>query len=98
MQWDFWTLSPESAHQVTILMTDRGHPRTWRHMDGFGSHTYMWTTPSGRRFWVKYHFKTVQGIENFTDAEAKAMAAEDKDYHFATCATRSPRRTRRSGG
>lgn len=82
MQWDFWTLSPESAHQVTILMTDRGIPRTWRHMDGFGSHTFLWENAGGKKFWVKYHFKTVQGIENFTDADAKAMAAEDKDYHL----------------
>ena len=82
MQWDFWTLSPESAHQVTFLMTDRGIPRTWRNMDGFGSHTFLWENAGGKKFWVKYHFKTVQGIENFTDADAQAMAAEDKDYHL----------------
>jgi len=82
MQWDFWTLSPESAHQVTFLMTDRGTPRTWRHMNGFGSHTFMWINPAGEKFWVKYHFKTDQGIENFTDTEAKAMSAEDPDYHL----------------
>ena len=63
MQWDFWTLSPESAHQVTILMSDRGIPASWRHMDGFSSHTYSWINAAGERFWVKYHFKTVQGIE-----------------------------------
>ena len=74
MQWDFWTLSPESAHQVTILMSDRGTPRTWRHMNGYGSHTFLWENAGGEQFWVKYHFKTDQGIENFTDAEAKAMA------------------------
>jgi catalase len=81
MQWDFWTLSPESAHQVTILMSDRGTPRTWRHMHGFSSDTYMWENARGERFWVKYHFKTEQGIENFTDAEANAMRAEDLDCH-----------------
>jgi catalase len=82
MQWDFWTLSPESAHQVTFLMTDRGTPRTWRHQNGYGSHTFMWVNASGERFWVKYHFKTDQGIETFTDAEAKAMVAEDPDFHL----------------
>jgi catalase len=81
-QWDFWTLSPESAHQVTILMSDRGTPRTWRHQHGFSSHTFMWVNAGGEKFWVKYHFKTVQGIENFTDAEAKAMVAEDPDFHI----------------
>jgi catalase len=81
MQWDFWTLSPESAHQVTILMSDRGTPRTWRHMNGYSSHTYSWMNAAGERFWVKYQFKTVQGIENLTDAEAKALASEDPDVH-----------------
>jgi catalase len=81
MQWDFWTLSPESAHQVTILMSDRGTPRTWRHMNGYSSHTYSWVNADGERFWVKYHFKTVQGIQNLTDAEAKALAGEDPDAH-----------------
>ncbi|AUA16365.1 MULTISPECIES: catalase [Streptomyces] len=81
MQWDFWTLSPESAHQVTVLMSDRGTPRTWRHMNGYSSDTYMWENAAGKKFWVKYHFKTEQGIENFTDAEAKAMRAEDLDCH-----------------
>ena len=81
-QWDFWTLSPESAHQVTILMSDRGTPRTWRHMNGYGSHTFLWTNAGGERFWVKYHFKTVQGIECFTDAEARAMTADDPDFHL----------------
>ncbi|HWE60641.1 MAG TPA: catalase, partial [Chloroflexota bacterium] len=81
MQWDFWSLSPESLHQVTFLMSDRGTPRTWRHMNGFSSHTFMWVNARGERFWVKYHFKTEQGIQNFTEAEAKAMSAEDPDYH-----------------
>lgn len=81
MQWDFWTLSPESAHQVTWLMGDRGIPRTWRHMNGYSSHTYMWINAQGEKFWVKYHFKTNQGIEYFTQDEADQMAAVDTDYH-----------------
>jgi catalase len=83
MQWDFWTLKPESAHQVTILMSDRGTPKTMRNMNGYGSHTFMWINAGGERFWIKYHFKTDQGVENFTDAEAGEMAAEDPDYHRA---------------
>ncbi len=82
MQWDFWTLSPESAHQVTWLFGDRGTPRTWRHMNGYGSHTFSWMNAAGEKVWVKYHFKTDQGIECFTNDEAKAMAAEDPDYHL----------------
>jgi catalase len=81
MQWDFWTLSPESAHQVTWLMGDRGIPRTWRHMNGYSSHAYMWVNAAGERFWVKYHFKTDQGIEFFTQDEADQMASADTDYH-----------------
>jgi catalase len=81
MQWDFWSLSPEALHQVAFLMSDRGTPRTWRHMHGFGSHTFLWVNAEGKRSWIKYHFITDQGIENFTDAEAKAMSAEDPDFH-----------------
>jgi len=81
MQWDFWTLSPESAHQVTWLMGDRGIPRTWRHMNGYSSHTYLWLNSRGERFWVKYHFTTNQGIEFFTQHAADQMAALDADYH-----------------
>lgn len=81
MQWDFWTLSPESAHQVTWLMGDRGVPRTWRHMNGYTSHTYMWINAEGRQHWVKYTFKTDQGVEFFTQDEADQMAAVDTDYH-----------------
>jgi catalase len=80
-QWDFWTLVPESAHQVTILMTDRGTPRSWRTMNGYGSHTFLWWNAGEERFWVKYHFKSVQGIENFTSAEARDVTARDPDYH-----------------
>ena len=82
MQWDFWTLSPESAHMVTWLMGDRGIPRTWRHMNGYSSHTYMWVNAGGERFWVQYHFKTDQGIEYFTQDEADQMASIDTDYHI----------------
>jgi catalase len=81
MQWDFWTLSPESAHQVTILMSDRGIPATWRNMNGFSSHTYSWVNAAGERFWVKYHFKTVQGPVNLTQDEADERAGEDPDFH-----------------
>jgi catalase len=80
-EWDFWTLSPESAHQVAILMSDRGLPRTLRHMNGYGVHTYSWINGAGDRFWVKYHFKSVQGIANFSAVEADVMAAADPDYH-----------------
>jgi catalase len=81
MQWDFWTLSPESAHQVMILMSDRGTPRTLRHMNGYGSHTFSWQNAGGEKFWIKYHFKTVQGIENYSEDEAVRVAADDPDAH-----------------
>ncbi|GJF14236.1 catalase [Mycolicibacterium cyprinidarum] len=81
MQWDFWTLNPESAHQVTYLMGQRGLPKTWRHMNGYGSHTYMWINAGGEKFWVKYHFHTEQGMEFFTNAEAATLAGEDADFH-----------------
>ncbi|ARB91484.1 catalase [Legionella longbeachae] len=82
MQWDFWTLSPESAHQVTWLMGDRGIPKNWRHMNGYSSHTYMWVNTQGEKFWVKYHFKTDQGIEFLTQEEANHLAGTDGDYHI----------------
>jgi catalase len=81
-QWDFWSLSPESTHQVLFLMSDRGTPRTWRNMNGYGSHTFMWWNAAGEKFWVKYHFKTESGIECLTDAEAADAVAEDPDYHL----------------
>jgi catalase len=81
MQWDFWTLSPESAHQVTYLMGDRGIPRTWRHMNGYSSHTYMWLNAQGDKFWVKYHFISDQGVECLTQQEADALISSDTDYH-----------------
>ncbi len=81
LQWDFWSLQPESAHQVTWLMGDRGLPKSWRHMDGFGSHTYMWTNAQGEKFWVKYHFETNQGNEHFTQAQGDEVAGTDGDIH-----------------
>lgn len=81
MQWDFWTLSPESAHQVAWLMGDRGIPKNWRHMNGYSSHTYMWVNAAGERFWVKYHFKTDQGNDFLTQDEAERIAGADSDYH-----------------
>ncbi|MDF2498642.1 catalase [Arthrobacter koreensis] len=81
MQWDFWTQSPESAHQVTYLMGDRGIPRSWREMPGFGSHTYQWINAAGERFWVKYHFTSNQGNHEITGAEAERIAGADADYY-----------------
>jgi catalase len=81
MQWDFWTLSPESAHQVIWVMGERGTPRTWRNMNLYASSTYMWENAAGKKFWVKYHFKSEQGIQNFTNDEARAMFGVDLDYH-----------------
>jgi catalase len=81
MQWDFWTLSPESAHQVTYLMGDRGIPRTWRHMNGYGSQTYSWINAAGQEVWLKYHFISDQGNKYFTQADADEMAGTDGDYH-----------------
>ncbi len=81
MQWDFWTLSPESAHQVTWLMGDRGIPKSYRHMNGYGSHTYLWINAAGRRSWIKYHFKTDQGIDFLTQEDADRMAGTDGDAH-----------------
>jgi len=81
MQWDFWTSNPETAHQVAYLMGERGLPRTWRHMNGYGSHTYMWVNAAGDRFWDKYHFHTKQGMAFFSNAEAAEMAGHDADFH-----------------
>ncbi len=82
MQWDFWTLSPESAHMVTWLMGDRGLPRSWRQMNGYSSHTYMWINGAGKRSWVKYHFKTDLGVHHLTQAEGDALAGQDPDHHL----------------
>ena len=78
--WDFWSLSPESLHQVTILFSDRGTPRGHRNLNGYSSHTFSWINAAGDRFWVKYHFKTKQGIQNFTRDEANQMRSDDPDH------------------
>ncbi|MFI6030642.1 catalase [Amycolatopsis magusensis] len=82
IQWDFWTLRPESAHQVTWLMGDRGIPSNWREMNGYGSHTYLWENAGGEKFWVKYHFKTDQGIGYLTQADADRIAGVDSDFYI----------------
>jgi catalase len=79
--WDFWTLLPEALHQVTIVMSERGIPKSYRHMHGFGSHTYSLVNDKGERFWVKFHFRTRQGIANLTDAEAAELVGRDRDSH-----------------
>ena len=79
--WDFWSLSPESLHQITILMSDRGAPRTYRHMNGYGSHTYSLISATGKRFWVKFHFKSMQGIECLNDREIANLIGEDRESH-----------------
>ena len=79
--WDFWTLLPEALHQVTVVMSDRGIPASYRHMHGFGSHTFSFINAQNERFWVKFHFKTQQGIKNWTDEEAAAAVAHDRETH-----------------
>ena len=80
MMWDFWSLSPESLHQVTILFSDRGTPYGYRHMDGFSSHTFSLINAKNELFYVKWHFKTKQGIKNFTREEADHMKSVDMDF------------------
>ena len=80
MMWDFWSLSPESLHQVTILFSDRGTPDGYRHMDGFSSHTFSLINAKNELFYVKWHFKTLQGIKNFTRESAEEMKGRDPDY------------------
>ncbi|HWL53113.1 MAG TPA: catalase [Chthoniobacteraceae bacterium] len=79
--WDFWSLSPETLHQVTILMSDRGLPRNYRQQHGFGSHTYSLYNDAGERFWVKFHFKSQQGITWYTDEEAANVVGTDRESH-----------------
>jgi catalase len=79
--WDFWTSLPEALHQVTIVMSDRGIPATYRHMHGFGSHTFSLISARGERHWVKFHFKSMQGIANLTDAQAEAIVGKDRESH-----------------
>jgi catalase len=80
MTWDFWSRAPESLHQVTMLFSDRGTPDGYRHMDGFGSHTFSMVNAAGERVWVKWHFKTQQGIRNLGAGQAVRLAGEDPDY------------------
>src|ERR1700743_2159884 len=77
--WDFWSLSPESLHQVTILMSDRGLPVGYRNVDGFGSHTYSFINAKNERFWVKFHFKNQQGHKHWTNDEAAQVVAKDRE-------------------
>src|SRR5690606_24893982 len=79
--WDFWTLLPEALHQVTIVMSDRGIPKSYRQMHGFGSHTFSFINSKEERFWVKFHYRTLQGIENVSDNEARAIIAGDRESH-----------------
>ena len=80
MFWDFLSLTPESIHQVTVLFSDRGTPATYRHMNGYSSHTYKWYNDQGDYFWVQYHFKTDQGIKNLTRQESDALKSKDPDH------------------
>ncbi len=80
MMWDFWSLNPESMHQVMILFSDRGTPDGYRHMHGFGSHTFSLINEKNERVWVKFHIKTDQGIKNLTGAQADKLRGEDPDY------------------
>ncbi len=77
--WDFWTSLPEALHQITITMSDRGIPQSYRHMHGFGSHTFSMLNAANERFWVKFHLVCQQGIKNLTDAEAEAIVAKDRE-------------------
>jgi len=79
--WDFWTSLPEALHQVTIVMSDRGIPATYRHMHGFGSHTFSMINKDNERFWVKFHLRSNQGIRNLTDEEAEALVGRDRESH-----------------
>lgn len=79
--WDFWSMLPEALHQVTIVMSDRGIPASYRHMHGFGSHTYSLINKEGKRVWVKYHWRTQQGIKNLSNEEAAEIIAHDRESH-----------------
>ncbi len=79
--WDFWTSLPEALHQVTIVMSDRGIPKSYRTMHGFGSHTFSMINENNERVWVKFHFRSQQGIENLTDKEAEELVGKDRESH-----------------
>lgn len=78
--WDYWAKSPEALHQMTILFSDRGIPDGYRHMNGYGSHTFSFYNKKGERYWVKFHFKTAQGIKNLSPEKAAVLAGTDPDY------------------
>ncbi|MBF6652390.1 catalase [Flavobacterium columnare] len=79
--WDYWTLLPESLHQITMTMSERGIPKSYRHMNGYGSHTFSFINAHNERFWVKFHFKTAQGIECLTDQESEIIIGKDRESH-----------------
>jgi catalase len=79
--WDFWSSLPEALHQVTVVMSDRGIPASYRHMHGFGSHTFSFINAGNERYWVKFHLRTQQGIRNLSDAESQAIIAKDRESH-----------------
>jgi catalase len=79
--WDFWSALPEALHQVTIVMSERGIPRSYRHMHGFGSHTFSLVNSEGTRVWVKFHLQTQQGVQNLTDAESASVIGGDRESH-----------------
>lgn len=82
MVWDFWSLSPESLHQITYLHGDRGIPATFRHMNGYGSHTFKWVNDTGEAFWIKYHFISEQGVKGLDEELADKLASGNPDYHI----------------
>ena len=95
--WDFWSLSPESLHQVTILMSDRGLPISPMHMNGYGSHTYSFINIRGERHWVKFHFKTQQGHKFYTNREAEVVIGKDREFSRWLCSVRSKHESFRIG-
>ena len=95
--WDFWSLSPESLHQVTILMSDRGLPMAPMYMNGYGSHTYSMINAAGERPWVKFHFKTMQGHHHYTNAEAGQIVGKSRETYQEELFGTIARAHRRSG-
>lgn len=96
MQWDFWTLSPERAHQVTYLMGDRGVPKTWREMNGYGSHTYMLISANGEKFWVKWHFHTESRRQQRAPAWEHYLHRQSADAQLAATINDLIRNSRRT--
>ncbi|HLR67301.1 catalase [Virgibacillus alimentarius] len=80
-KWDFWTSLPEALHQVTVVMSDRGIPKSYRTMHGFGSHTFSMINDDNERVWIKFHMRSQQGIENLTDQEAEELIGKDRESH-----------------